>query len=120
VWLKCQAYASELPKVNAVHSLEHGAAWVTYLPSTSTAEVAQLDQLVGLNTEYVMVSPYAGQDSPIVLSAWGAQLKVTTPSDPRVVEFIRAYGGNGPESKVTCASSGATLAQALSYDAEQQ
>jgi hypothetical protein len=119
-WLKCQAYTSELPKVNAVHSLEHGAVWVTYLPSTTAAVVAQLDQLVGLNTEYVLVSPYSGQDSPIVLSAWGAQLKVTDAADPRIAAFVRAYAGNGPEKGVTCASSGATLEQALSYDAQQK
>lgn len=120
VWLKCQAYTAELPKVNAVHSLEHGAVWITYLPGTSAAVVGQLDQLVGLNTEYVMVSPYAGQDSPIILTAWGAQLKVRLPSDPRITEFVRAYAGRGPENGVTCASSGATLEQALSFDAKQQ
>ena len=120
VWLKCQVYTAELPKVNAVHSLEHGAVWITYLPGTSAPVVAKLDQLVGLNTEYVMVSPYAGQDSPIILTAWGAQLKVTDPSDPRITAFARAYAGNGPENGVTCASSGANRELALSYDAQQK
>lgn len=120
VWLKCQVYTAELPKVNVVHSLEHGGVWITYLPTATPAVVAQLAQLVGLNKEYVLVSPYAGQDSPIVLTAWGAQLKVSTPTDPRILEFVRAYAGSGPESGVTCASSGATLEQALSYDSQQQ
>jgi hypothetical protein len=118
-WLKCQAYSQELPKVNVVHSLEHGGVWVTYLPSTSAAVVTQLDQLVGINPEYVIVSPYAGQDSPIILTAWGKQLRLTSADDPRVADFIRTYAGNGPE-KVTCRSSGGTLEQVLAYDAQQQ
>jgi hypothetical protein len=120
VWLKCQTYTSELPKVNAVHSLEHGAVWITYLPDTKPADVTVLDEYVGLNREYVLVSPYAGQDSPIVVTAWGKQLKVTSPTDPRIQQFVTGYAGKGPEKKVTCASSGASLEQALQYDASQQ
>jgi hypothetical protein len=120
IWLKCQVYTSELPKVNAVHSLEHGGVWITYLPSAAAAEVTALDQYQGLNKEYVFVSPYAGQDSPIVVTAWGKQLKVTSSSDPRVAAFVRAYAGKGPERGVTCASSGASLEQALAYDQSQQ
>jgi len=120
LWMKCQVYTEELPKVNAVHSLEHGAVWITYLPSTAPAVVQQLDELVGANQEYMMVSPYAGQDSPIIVTAWGAQLRVTSPTDSRIGEFIRTYAGHGPEKGVTCASSGYTLEQARQYDASQQ
>jgi hypothetical protein len=120
VWLKCQVYAQELPKVNAVHSLEHGGVWITYLPGTPAATVAQLAEYQGLNKEYVLVSPYAGQDSPVVVSAWGAQLRVPSATDPRIREFVTTYAGHGPESSVTCASSGASLEQALAFDAQQQ
>lgn len=122
VWLKCQVYDTELPKVNAVHSLEHGGIWVTYLPTLPAAQVATLGQLVGLNTEFVMVSPYAGQSSPVMVTAWGLQLQAQTVDDPRIVQFIRTYaGGNqGGEKGVGCASTGATLQQALSFDAQNQ
>jgi hypothetical protein len=122
VWLKCQVYDTELPKVNTVHSLEHGGISVTYLPSLPAAQLATLDQLVGLNREFVMVSPYAGQASPIVVTAWGMQLDVQTSDDPRIVEFIRTYAGGdqGGEKGVGCASTGASLPQALSYDAQNQ
>jgi hypothetical protein len=120
LWLKCQVYTQELPKVNVVHSLEHGGVWITYLPSTSPATVTQLDQYQGLNKEYVIVSPYAGQDSPIILTAWGAQLRLSSPTDPRIQEFVKAFAGNGPEKPITCASSGYSLDQAREYDAQQQ
>ena len=120
MWLKCQVYTEELPKVNAVHSLEHGAVWITYLPGTSEATVEQLDEYQGVNKEYVMVSPYSGQDSPIILTAWGAQLRLSSPTDPRIKEFITAFAGNGPEHGVTCASSGYSPEQARAFDAQQQ
>jgi hypothetical protein len=122
VWLKCQVYGTELPKVNAVHSLEHGGIWVTYQASLPAAQVSTLDQLVGLNREFVLVSPYPGQASPIVVTAWGLQLDVQTADDPRIVAFIRSYAGGdqGGEKGVGCASTGATIQQALSYDAQNQ
>lgn len=120
VWLKCGVYSVELPKVNVVHSLEHGGVWITYPPAAPKATVDQLDQYSGANHEFVMVSPYAGQDSPVEVTAWGAQLKLTLPTDPRLLQFIQAYAGNGPEKGLTCASSGATLEQIIPFDASQQ
>jgi len=120
VWLKCQAYTEELPKVNAVHSMEHGGVWITYLPGTAAATVARLTEYVGTNKEYVLVSPYSGQASPIVVTAWGAQLDLTSATDPRLLQFIQAYAGNGPEKNVGCASTGATLEQVIPFDASQQ
>jgi hypothetical protein len=122
VWLKCKAYSVELPKVNAVHSLEHGGIWVTYQPALPAAQVTTLDQLVGVNEEFVMVSPYADQASPVVVTAWGLQLDVQTADDPRIVQFIRTYAGGdqGGEKGVGCASTGATLEQALSFDQQNQ
>lgn len=116
LWMKCAVYTEQPPSINAVHSLEHGGVWITYLPGTKPDVVSQLDAYQGANREYVMVSPYKGQDSPIVVTAWGAQLKVTDPADPRILEFVRAYAGKGPEQGVTCASSGFTLEQVRQYD----
>lgn len=122
VWLKCQVYSSELPPQNAVHSLEHGGVWITYLPTLPAADVATLDGKTILNKEFVLVSPYAGQTSPVVVTTWGLQLDVPSASDPRIDEFIRTYaGGNqGGEKGVGCASNGADLAKALEYDASQK
>ena len=41
----------------------------------------------------VIVSPYAGLDSPVVLVAWEHRLEVPSVNDPRVQQFIDAYAG---------------------------
>ncbi len=97
VWLDCGVYASPVPAVNAVHSLEHGAVWITYRPDLSASDVTQLRQFVvshyrGLQ-RYLILSPYPGLPSPIVASAWGAQLRLNTPGDPRLGEFLNHYQG---------------------------
>ena len=120
IWLKCGVYTEALPNVNAVHDLEHGAVWITYPPSAPAATVTALEQYVGTNKEYVLVSPYPGLDSPVVVTAWGAQLKLTSPSDPRLLQFVQQFAGNGPEKNVGCASTGYSLDQVRAYDAQQQ
>lgn len=117
-WLTCAVYTVEIPKENAVHSEEHGGVWLTYQPTLAAADVAKLALLHETNVNYVMVSPYTGQDSPVIASTWGLQLKVQSVDDPRLLAFIKEYaGGNqGGEKGAGCSQNGATLEQALAYD----
>jgi len=112
-WQACAIYTQPVVDEFAVHSLEHGAVWITYLPSVPAAQVAQLRLLDGIRPDYVIVSPYPGQASPITLTAWGAQLGVTSATDARLAEFVREYAGGpqGGEPGADCAH-GSTLAQA--------
>lgn len=99
VQLNCGIYAQAVPNENAVHSLEHGAVWITYRPNLLADQVAALQQLVTSNyvgTErYLILSPYPGLPSPIVASVWGAQLSVDVASDSRLVDFIHHFAGGG-------------------------
>src|SRR4051794_4886664 len=38
VWLNCGIYDQPVPNENAVHSMEHGAAWFTYQPDLPPAD----------------------------------------------------------------------------------
>jgi hypothetical protein len=89
-WLNCGVYTESVPNENAVHSLEHGAVWITYDPALPAADVATL-QAFAENQSYVLVSPYEGLDSPVTVSAWGYQLKVDSVDDERLPVFIQKY-----------------------------
>ena len=41
-----------------------------------------------------MMSPYPGLDSPISLQSWGHQLKLDSPDDARIDQFITALKEN--------------------------
>jgi hypothetical protein len=96
VWLNCGVYTAPVANENAVHSLEHGAVWITYQPSLAQSAVQQLLNLVKGHS-YVILSPYPGLPAPVVASAWGVQLKLQTASDLRIAEFIHKYA-NGPQA----------------------
>jgi hypothetical protein len=97
--LNCGVYSEQVANEYAVHSLEHGAVWITYLPTLSPDQLGILQQVATSNyvgTErYVILSPYSGLPSPIVVSAWGAQLRLQSPSDTRLVAFIHHFAGGG-------------------------
>ncbi|WP_326673604.1 DUF3105 domain-containing protein [Streptomyces sp. NBC_01257] len=105
VWMNCDAdvYSKEIPKENAVHSLEHGAVWVTYTSKASAADVKKLQDKVSA-TPYSLMSPLEDQGSPLMLSAWGKQLAVKSASDARVAQFFTKYvqGPQTPEPGAAC------------------
>ena len=101
-WLNCGVYDQPVPNENAVHSLEHGAVWITYSPDLPTAD---LDKLKALTPDsYAVLSPYEGLDTPIAISAWGAQLKLDDPDDPQLQAFIDRYwrASDAPEPGAPC------------------
>ncbi len=103
VWLNCGVYREPVPEENAVHSIEHGAVWITYDPSLPADQVEQLEQHAASNN-YVLVTPREDLPSPVVASAWGLQLQLEDPSDQRLATFVRKYvrGEQTPEPGASC------------------
>lgn len=101
--LNCAVYTEPVPNENAVHSLEHGAVWVTYDPEAVNGE--QLEMLrKDIPSTYAILSPYEGLPSPVVASAWGAQLNASGADDPRIKDFISKYRSakSAPEPGAPC------------------
>ena len=92
----CGVYTAPVKNEQAVHSLEHGAVWVTYAPDLPGDQVALLAGVVG-KYSYGLLSPFPGLGSPVVASAWGLQLTLTSASDPRLPAFVAKYA-NGPQT----------------------
>ncbi|HEU4808955.1 MAG TPA: DUF3105 domain-containing protein [Homoserinimonas sp.] len=89
-WLNCGVYTEPVPNENAVHSLEHGAVWVTYDPdAVGEAEVDELRSM--LPDSYVILSPFPGLETPVVASAWAAQVKLDGVDDERLGDFVEKY-----------------------------
>jgi hypothetical protein len=104
-WQNCMGDVYDMPIANehAVHSLEHGAVWITYRTGLPADQVEQLAKKVRGN-EYMLMSPVDNLDRPISLQAWGWQLKVDNANDGRIDDFIKALRNNaGPEPGASCA-----------------
>ncbi|MDG6107290.1 DUF3105 domain-containing protein [Dactylosporangium aurantiacum] len=89
VWLNCGVYPAPVPAEQAVHSMEHGAVWVTYRPDLPADQVAAL-RLTG-RRPYTILSPYPGLPAPVVASSWGRQLRLDDPGDQRLRRFLDTY-----------------------------
>lgn len=103
VWLNCGYYDAPVDEVHAVHSLEHGAVWITYDPELDAADVAELEELT-VKHPYLLVSPYEGLGSPLVASAWGLQVELDGVDDERLPAFLTKYlqGPQTPEPGAAC------------------
>ncbi|MEU8540774.1 DUF3105 domain-containing protein [Streptomyces sp. NPDC048717] len=98
IWQNCNGdvYDKPLDKVHAVHSLEHGAVWVTYNKKADKGDLDKLSAKVK-KTPYSLMSPIDDQSGAIMLSAWGKQVTVDGADDPRVDAFFTKYV-NGPQT----------------------
>lgn len=103
VWQNCGVYREPVADENAVHSLEHGAVWIAYSADLSRDDVAVLEGYAE-GQGFVLVSPYDGLESPIVLTAWGIRLPVEDAADKRIAPFLAKYvkGAQTPEPGAAC------------------
>lgn len=102
-WTKCGIYNSPVNTSMSVHSLEHGAAWISYQPTLPKDQIKTLRSFVTSNP-YRLIAPYENLASPIVISAWGKQLSVDDASDSRIAVFLKAFtqGPDTPEPGAPC------------------
>ncbi|MBC8364241.1 MAG: DUF3105 domain-containing protein [Actinobacteria bacterium] len=103
VWHNCGLYTVELHDEAAVHSLEHGAVWITYRPDVGVAGIVSLTgQLTGVDK--VLLSPYPDQEAAVVATAWARRLELDGPDDPRLLAFVDTYrdAETAPEPGVAC------------------
>jgi hypothetical protein len=108
VWMNAGLYTKPIPSERAVHNLEHGVVWITYRPDLPQSQVDQLTALFkkqsmiaeagdgGRSNRFMDVSPWASNalPAPVVISAWGYQLRVQNADDPRLQQFIDTFRHN--------------------------
>ena len=103
IWQNAGFYEAPIRDENAVHTMEHGAVWITYSPDLPEDQVEEIRQLVEGQT-CLLASPHDDLSSPIVASAWGKQLAVESADSPELQQFVRAYrlGPQTPEVGAAC------------------
>jgi hypothetical protein len=102
-WQNCGYYAQPIDSEFGVHSLEHGAVWITHRADLPEDEVETLRDRAARN--YVLVSPWEGElPAPVVVSAWGKQLPLESATDPALAQFIDFFtqGPQTPEPGAVC------------------
>ncbi len=102
-WQNCGYYPEPVRNETAVHSLEHGAVWITYSPDLPKAQVNALRERA-TNETYLLVSPMDDLPSPVVASAWGKQVQLESADSPDLDRFVRAFvqGEQTPEPGAAC------------------
>src|SRR5919199_5837972 len=89
IWLNCGFYDKPVQNRFVVHSLDHGVVWITYRPGLPSE---QIDKLRSYGKEnYVIVSPYPGQDAPVIATSWRVQLELHGADDPRLHQFVDEF-----------------------------
>lgn len=101
---RCGFYPGTIPSERGVHSMEHGAVWITYDPSLSKRDVEAL-RVISQGQKRVLISRWdKSLPASIVASAWGRQMNIASVADPHLVEFVNTYsaGTQAPEPGAFC------------------
>jgi hypothetical protein len=103
IWQNAGFYEKPVLEEMAVHTLEHGAVWITYSTDLPEDQREELRQVVE-SQDCLLASPYPSLRAPVVASAWGKQLQLKGVDDPKLQEFIQAYrkGPQTPEPGAPC------------------
>ncbi|MGN5240894.1 MULTISPECIES: DUF3105 domain-containing protein [unclassified Rhodococcus (in: high G+C Gram-positive bacteria)] len=108
-WATCTGtiYPEPIRSENAVHSLEHGAVWITYDPQQVAGDEVPTLQALVEGQPYTLLSPYPGLSSAISVQSWGHRLALDDSEDDRLDQFITALRRNPnthPEAGATCST----------------
>jgi hypothetical protein len=119
-WQDCGVYDEPIRSEAAVHSMEHGAVWITYRPDLPDGDVEELEDFFrrqplvvvtvkgvrrDTNERYILMSPFPGLPAPIVISSWAHQLRLDSPDDPRLQRYVDTFRVSekySPEYGPTC------------------
>ena len=109
----CGYYSAPIGNGHAIHSLEHGAVWITYRSDVPQEQIDELKEMAE-DQNYILVSPYETQEAPIVATSWRHQLLLQSVDNKDLDRFIRVFKNSSnpeytPERGAACAGTNATV-----------
>jgi hypothetical protein len=91
-------YDAAVPDGAVIHTLEHGAVWVTYDPDqVDEATVRQLRDLAREFEDDVLLSPRPENAKPIAAASWGRLLQLDRYDQGQLKAFVRTNRNRSPE-----------------------
>ena len=89
LWQNCGFYDEPIQDRHAVHSMDHGVVWITYRPNLPQRQLEVLKPYG--NENYVIASPYPGQNAPVIATSWRVQLELNGADDQRLERFVNGF-----------------------------
>lgn len=99
---ECRVYTEEIPDEAAIHSLEHGAVWVSYKDKNDRELAVKLTKILEKNPNKVILSPRSKNDSAIAVVSWGRILELQEFDEQQITDFINLYKNAAPEPLASC------------------
>jgi len=98
----CQVYINEVPDEAVIHSLEHGAVWISYKDKNDKDLIKKLTDITKGSGGKVLLSPREKNDSNLALASWGRVLRLEKYDEQKIRDFIRYYRNAAPEALAAC------------------
>lgn len=86
----------EIVDQNAIHNIEHGGIWISY-KDIDEQSLEVLRTIARTNSQSVIISPRAANDSPVAIASWGRLLKTDVVDEEQIKEFIKGNKNKSPE-----------------------
>ena len=86
----------EIADENAIHNLEHGGIWISY-KDLDDQSVEILRDIARKNSQSVLVTPRADNDSSVAVASWGRLMEMDNIDEQAIAEFIRKNKNKSPE-----------------------
>jgi len=98
----CKVYDEPVADEAAIHSLEHGAVWITYKDKDDKELSDSLKSVVEKDPTKVLLSPRPENDSKIALASWTRLMKLDAFDESQITTFIKSNRNNAPEGLAQC------------------
>jgi hypothetical protein len=92
------AYTDEVPELNAVHNLEHGAVIIYFGPQVPQSTIDEIMAFYNEDPNGLIVSKHSQLGDEIALVSWTHVARGKTFDEDLTNKFIDAFGFQGPES----------------------
>ena len=92
------AYTEEVPELNAVHNLEHGAVIIYFGPQVPQSTIDEINAFYNEDPNGLIVSKHSKLGDEIALVSWTHVARGKSFDEDLTNKFIDAFGFKGPES----------------------